>query len=133
VVSNEFPTDLYDYPPGTVGRRIYVSVRGHSRSIPKFKTYLGTDSRNHVLPEYGGDGAGFGASSAYYMPDTAGRKSPVDGSYIGSRSQLREHNLRNNVIEAGDTPMPTKQRDRDVHKPVSGRDIAESIRRLGGH
>jgi hypothetical protein len=29
--------------------------------------------------------------------------------------------------------MPTQQRNRDAHAPVTGRDIANSIHRLGGH
>lgn len=124
--------DLYEFPAGWVGRKSYVSVRGHVRSIPKYKTYLGNDSRNHLLPEYGGDEI-TGDGSAYILPDKAPYQSPLDGSYITSRSTHREHMIRHGVIEAGDMPMPTAQKNRDVHKPVSGRDIANAIRELGGH
>jgi hypothetical protein len=124
--------DLYDFPADHVGRKHYVSVSGHVRSVPKYKTYLGSDSRNHILPEYGG--AEFDSpSSAYYMPDKQPYQSPMDGSYVTSRSQHREHMRKHNVLEAGDIPRPTEQRNRDVHARVTGRDIADSIKRLGGH
>jgi hypothetical protein len=125
--------DLYEFPSDHVGRRSYVSVRGHTRSIPKYKTYLGSDSRNHVLPEYGGSDDYMHQVSAYLLPDKGAYVSPLDGSYITSRSTHVEHMRRHGVIEAGDMPMPTQQKNRDVHRPVSGRDIAESIKRLGGH
>lgn len=125
--------DLYDFPDDYVGRRCYVSVRGHTRSIPRFKTYRGSDGYNHLLPEYGGEGGDYGNASAYYMPDKAPYLSPLDGSYVTSRSQHREHMIRHGVVEAGDMPPPTGQRNRDVHGPVTGRDIAYAIKQLGGH
>lgn len=128
---SDFTADLYEFPSDHIGRRTYVSVVGHVRSVPKFKTYLGADSRNHILPEYGGEPYD-GPSSAYLMPDKAPYLSPLDGSYITSRSTHQEHMRRHNVIEAGDMPMPTGQKNRDTSR-VSGRDIANSIRELGGH
>lgn len=124
--------DLYEFPVEWVGRKTYVSVRGHSRSVPKYKTYIGSDSRNHLLPEFGGSEIA-GDGSAYYVPDATPFQSPVDGSYITSRSHLREHNIRNRVVDCGDRPVPTAQADRSVHRPVTGRDIADSIKQLGGH
>lgn len=124
--------DLYDFPADHIGRRTYVSVSGHVRSVPKYKTYLGTDSRNHILPEYGGEYDN-GAAGPYIMPDKQPYRSPLDGTVVTSRSQHREHMRRHGVIEAGDMPMPTRQQNRDAHKPVSGRDIANAIRQLGGH
>lgn len=124
--------DLYEYPEDYVGRKSYVSVRGHTKSIPKFKTYRGSDGYNHLLPEYGGSEY-YGDTSAYIMPDKSPYVSPMDGSYITSRSHHREHMRKHNVIEAGDMPMPTHQRNRDSHGPVTGRDIADAIRQLGGH
>ena len=126
-------TDLYDYPDDFVGRRCYVSVRGHTRSIPRFKTYRGSDGYNHLLPEYGGTDDHYGDTSAYYMPDKSPYLSPMDGSYVTSRSQHREHMRKHNVIEAGDMPVSMVQQNRDAHAPVSGRDIANAIRELGGH
>jgi hypothetical protein len=40
---------------------------------------------------------------------------------------------KHNVVEAGDMPPPVDQKNRDAHAPVSGRDIAEAIKQLGGH
>jgi hypothetical protein len=125
--------DLYEFPVDHVGRRTYVSVLGHVRSIPKYKTYLGSDSRNHVLPEYGGDYDGYANVGPFILPDKQPYVSPLDGSYITSRSTHIEHMRRHGVIEAGDLPPPTEQKNRDVHKPVSGRDIADAIKQLGGH
>jgi hypothetical protein len=124
--------NLYEFPDDYVGRKTYVSVRGHVRSIPRYKTYLGSDSRNHLLPEYGGDEI-VDNGSAYLLPDKSPYVSPLDGSYVTSRSTHREHMRRHGVIEAGDMPMPTRQTNRDVHSPVSGYDIAHSIKELGGH
>jgi len=129
---SEWPSDLYEFPPDHAWRKTYVSVRGHVRSIPRYKTYLGTDSRNHLLPEYGGDEI-TDNGTAYIMQDIGAFKSPVDGSYITSRSHLREHNTRNGVVQSGDAPVPKRQADRDVHRAISGRDIADSIKMLGGH
>jgi hypothetical protein len=42
------------------------------------------------------------ASSPYVMPDIVSFRSPCDYSEVGSRSQLREHNKRNNVVQLGD-------------------------------
>lgn len=126
---------LYDFDPDYhAGRKVYVSVRGHSRSIPKYKTYKGSDGYNYILPEYGGDWSGFGDVSAYILPDKQPYVSPLDGSYVTSRSTHREHMRRHNVIEAGDMPIGSMHRDnRDVHAPVSGGDVAQAIKQLGGH
>lgn len=126
-------TDLYEFPSDHVGRRTYVSVRGHLRSVPKYKTYRGSDGYNHLLPAYGGEDEYYGDTSAYIMPDKSPYLSPLDGSYVTSRSQHREHMRRHNVVEAGDLPPPTGQKNRDAHGPVTGRDIADAIRQLGGH
>ena len=45
--------------------------------------------------------------SCHFLPDLdraygGGFESPIDGTYITSRSQLREHNKRHNVIQTGD-------------------------------
>ncbi len=125
-------TDLYDFPDDFVGRRTYVSVRGHSKSIPRYKTYRGSDGYNHLLPDYGGEDE-YRDSSAYLMPDKSPYLSPLDGSYITSRSSHREHMRKHGVVEAGDMPPPTRQQNRDSHAPVSGRDIAYAIKQLGGH
>lgn len=133
-MSDSADPDLYEFPADHVGRKSYVSVQGHSRSIPKYKTYRGADGRNHVLPDFGGDWSGLGEGSAYILPDKQPYLSPLDGSYITSRSSHREHMNRHGVIEAGDMPLGIfKGHNRDQHRPVSGRDIADAIQQLGGH
>lgn len=94
--------DLYEFPATHIGRKSYVSVRGHSRSVPKFKTYRGTDGRNHLRPEYGGDWSGLGNSAPTFVPDKAGYVSPIDGLYYEGRKAHREHCARHSVLEAGD-------------------------------
>lgn len=102
---------LYEYPEGYVGRKTYVSVRGHARSIPAFKTYKGSDGRNYLAPEYGGDLSGLGNGSTFIMPDKAGYLSPIDGKVVEGRAAHRDHLKRHNVIEVGDAPMGTGIRD----------------------
>lgn len=116
--------DLYDFPADYVGRKTYVSVRGHSRSIPKYKTYLGTDRRNHLLPEYGGDGSGYGQVSTYVMPDKPGYVSPLDFKMVEGRAAHRDHMRRHNVIEVGDQPVGYS-RNSTVEMPP----VREDIRR----
>lgn len=94
--------DLYEYPADHVGRKTYVSVRGHSKSIPKYKTYQGSDRRNYLLPEYGGEGYTGPASVAYYIPDKEAYFSPLDRTEVAGRRAHRDHMLRHDVVEAGD-------------------------------
>lgn len=94
--------ELYEFPSDWVGRKTYVSVRGHSRSIPKYKTYRGSDGYNYLHPDHGGDWSGYGNSAATYIPDKAGYLSPLDGKYVEGRSAHRDHMTRHGVIEAGD-------------------------------
>jgi hypothetical protein len=114
--------DLYEFPADHIGRKSYVSVRGHSRSIPKYKTYRGTGGFNYLLPEYGGDWSGLPNDTAFIMPDKAGYLSPLDGKYVEGRNSHRDHMKRHNVLEAGDlrigefagierAPMPSAKFD----------------------
>lgn len=110
---------LYDFDSAHVGRKVYVSVRGHSRSIPKYKTYKGSDGRNWLLPEYGGSWDGLGNPSAYYMPDKGEYVSPMDGNEISGRAAHRDHMKRHGVIEAGDVrPGWSEGLDRAPSPPV---------------
>lgn len=97
--------DLYEYPADHVGRKTYVSVTGHSRSIPKYKTYLGVDSRRHLLPEFGGTRDAMYSKSAFIMPDKAGYVSPMSGEFIEGRAAHRNHMTTHNVVEVGDAPL----------------------------
>jgi hypothetical protein len=95
--------DLHDYPGAYIGTRRYVSVRGYSRSIPKYKTYKGSDGYNYVLPEYGGTVQPCASGSSFMiLPDKLAYVSPIDGSEITSRSTHRDHMKRHNVVEAPD-------------------------------
>lgn len=98
-------SELYEFPAGHVGRKSYVGVRGHSKSVPKFKTYRGADGYNHLLPEYGGNWDGLGNQSTFIMPDKDGYQSPMDGKFVEGRAAHREHMKRHNVLEAGDMTM----------------------------
>ena len=79
------------------------------------------------------------------MPDIEPFVSPVDGSVIGSRSALRRHNKRNNVVNAAefDGVAEAKRKERQAiaegrHEPTKrdrARDIADAaygrVRRNG--
>lgn len=98
-------TDLYEFPADHIGRKTYVTVRGHSLSVPKYKTYLGTDRLNYLLPKYGGDLSGMGVGSTFIMPDKLTYVSPMDGTEVTSRSTHRDHMRQHGVMEAGDMKM----------------------------
>lgn len=101
--------DLYEFPESHIGAKRYVSVRGHSRSIPAIYTYKGADRLNYILPEFGGTYDGVPGYAPNIMRDMEAYVSPLDGSTISSRSQHREHVLVHNVIELGNEtvkPLP---------------------------
>jgi len=110
-MSNEL--DLYDFPADHVGRKTYVGVRGHSKSVPAYKTYKGTDGRNYLHPEFGGDWSGYGNLGPTIISDKAGYLSPLDGSMVEGRAAHREHMNRHNVYEAGDLKIGELSRNRD--------------------
>lgn len=93
---------LYEFPTDHAGRKSFVSVRGHSRSIPKYKTYRGVGGYNYLLPEFGGDWSGAANPAAYLVPDKAGYLSPLDGKFVEGRHAHRDHMKRHDVLEAGD-------------------------------
>lgn len=104
--------DLYEFPSDHIGRKSYVTVRGHSKMIPKFKTYKGSDGYNYLLPEYGGDWSGY-SNGPTIMRDKAPYLSPLDGTVVEGRAAHREHMNRHNVYEAGDTKIGDMSRGRD--------------------
>lgn len=125
----EKPTDLYEFPAGYSGRKTYVSVRGHRKSIPYIYTYKGMDGYNYVRPEYGGDWSGYEnyshkVAAPMILRDMSDYVSPIDGAHITSRSQHREHMAMHGVIEVGNERMP--QRAPEPVTPVA--DIAKSIK-----
>ena len=126
-----YPTDLYEFPDDHIGRKRYVSVRGHSKSVPAYKTYRGADGRNYIHPDFGGTWDGLGNASAYVMPDKLAYVSPIDGKEITSRSQHREHCNRHNVYEAGDLKPGDLSRGRNNSPlPPVGLDIKRAIEEI---
>lgn len=122
---------LYDFPSDHVGKKTYVTVQGHSRSIPKYKTYRGTDSRNHLLPDFGGNWDGLGEGTTFILPDKLAYVSPIDGTHVTSRSHHREHCARHEVIECGDAkPGHMGNRDR-APMPRVAHDIIRAMQELG--
>lgn len=121
--------NLYEFPADWVGRKTYVSVRGHSRSIPKPYTYRGNDGRNYVLPEYGGDLSGYsvGGVAPMIMRDIGEYTSVLDGSQVTSRSSHREHMKRHNVIEVGNERIGNA---RPTELPRAGYDIKRAIEQV---
>lgn len=106
-------SDLYEFPEDHVGRKRYVSVRGHTKSIPAFKTYKGADGYNYLRPEYGGDWSGYGQETTFVMRDKPGYQSPLDGSFVEGRAAHREHMNRHNVYEAGDLKIGDMSKGRN--------------------
>lgn len=104
--------DLYEFPADHIGRKTYVHVQGHSKSIPKYKTYQGSDRRNYLLPEFGGDWSGY-SSAPYIIRDQQAYVSPLDGSVVDGRAAHREHQIRHNVYECGDAKIGDLSRGRD--------------------
>ncbi len=98
-------SDLYLFPDDHVGIKAYVSVRGHTKSVPKFKTYRGNDGYNYLRPDFGGDWSGLGTGSTFILPDKAGYVSPIDRKFYEGRAAHREHCARHDVVEAGDMRM----------------------------
>ena len=125
-----FPSDLYEYPDSHVGRKTFVSVQGHDRSVPKYKTYKGLGERNYILTEYGGDFSCASGGSHTLLPDKLENLSPIDGSYVTSRSTHREHMRRHGVEEAGDIKMGSMSRDDRAPMGRVAPDIIRSIEEL---
>jgi hypothetical protein len=124
--------DLYEFQADHVGRKKYVHVEGHSRSVPVTYTYKGTDGRNYVLPEFGGtwDGLSGGEQSAYVMPDMQGYVSPLEpGVVVHSRPQHRDHMRRHGVIEVGTEKLGNFSRSvgEMARMDRAGHDIARAL------
>lgn len=121
--------DLYEFPEGYSGRKTYVSVQGHSRSIPKMYTYVGADRRNYVLPECGGSDVGFAnGAGPTIMPDMAPYRSPLEaGVVISSRPQHRAHMRHHGVVEVGTQPIGTMSVQDRAPINRAGADIARAL------
>ena len=86
-----------------------VSVQGKSDMRRRYRQVKQPDG-SHKLVEITSDAAlSRGGVSVFVQPDL-NFKSPVDGSAITSHAQLREHNVRHNVIHESEMGS---QKDRD--------------------
>lgn len=128
--------DLYEFPNDYIGRKRYVNVRGHARSVPAPYTYKGADGYNHVRPEYGGSRDGAHIRTDYaaslctnFMPDIQGFVSPVDGSFISSRTQLAEHCRMHDMVQVGNDRLNPPEDRAPLDRP--GNDIKRAIEQLG--
>lgn len=119
--------DLYDFPVDHVGRKSYVGVRGHSKSVPKYKTYRGADGYNYLLPAFGGTWDGLGNAAPTIIPDKAAYMSPLDRTVVEGRTAHREHMNRHDVYEAGDMKMGTFK---PSEMPRAGEDIRRAMQEL---
>lgn len=119
---------LYEFPAGHIGRKTYVHVDGHARSIPYTYTYRGATGHNRILPEYGGGPYDGCNAAAYVMSDMAPYISPLDKSVITSRSAHRDHVRDHGVLEVGTQPMGSMKREERAPMPRVGHDIVRAMR-----
>lgn len=122
--------DLYEFPRGWTGRKTYVTVRGHRKSVPFIYTYKGADGMNYILPEYGGDDSGYknysrDVSTPMIIRDISPYQSVVDGSMITSRSAHREHLAAHGCVEVGNDyvqpsppPPPTMEERKATRQAI---------------
>lgn len=115
--------DLYEFPADHIGWKTYVSVKGHTKSIPAYKTYKGVDGRNYLHPDFGGTWDGQ-AIAPTIIPDKAAYVSPLDGKVVEGRAAHREHMNRHGVYEAGDLKIGDLSRNRN-NSPMPR--VADSI------
>jgi hypothetical protein len=123
--------DIGEFPSDYKGRRTYVPVVGMSELVASCYVYRGGDGRYHLHPEYGGTWDGLAARSntvrmPYVMRDIGAYQSPIDGTYISSRSEHRNHLKTHDVLEVGNEPIGRMQRPDYAPKP---REIGEGVKR----
>jgi hypothetical protein len=124
--------NLYEYDEHHVGSKSYVSVDGHTRLVPKYKTYSGKGGKRYLRPEFGGTWDGSLGASATIMPDKLEYLSPLDGkTFVTSRSTHREHMNRHGVVEAGDMKIGSST---NIERSPMGRvapDVIRAMQELG--
>lgn len=123
---------LYDFPTGHIGRKTFVNVKGHSKSVPKYKTYSGHDGLNYLRPEYGGSWDALPVQSTYYIPDKAAYLSPMSRDVVEGRSAHREHMRVHGVMEAGDIKFGSMSAIEKAPLPSVSSDIRRAIQELNG-
>lgn len=119
--------DLYEFPKDYTGRKTYVTVQGHDKSVPVIYTYR-SQGRNRVHPDFGGTWDSEGGGSALIMADIGEYTSTLDGTRITSRSQHRDHMKRYDVIEVGNEKVGRSEERAPLRRP--GHDIKRAIEEL---
>ena len=71
-------------------------------------------------------------SASFVQPDMEAYLSPIDRSYVGSRSQHRKHMLEHGVIEVGNEKLTNGFRKKYEPKNVK-EDIVAAIHESGSH
>jgi hypothetical protein len=97
-----------------------------------FDRYLPLDRYNEPQICECGKGSKKVLTGLYVQPDMEAYKSPIDGSYVGSRSQHRKHMKHHGVIEVGNEKLKNPFRKKYEPKDVA-KDIVSSIRESGGN
>lgn len=116
--------DLKEYPAGYRGRKTYRRVRSLGKIVAACYTYY-TGSGYELLPEYGGpEIENRRSGTVQVMRDMGGYVSPIDGSYIGGRSEHRDHVRRHDLVEVGNERIGSMDRPQD-----SGRRAGYDIKR----
>jgi hypothetical protein len=121
--------DIYEFPKEYDGRKKYVTVRGHSKSIPVIYTYHGVDGHYHLAPEYGGTYEGYSHGSSAMIMGFKEFRSPIDGKTISDFSQLSAHNRQHGVEQCGNEHYAAPVRS---DMPSAGKDIVRAIQQHGG-
>lgn len=94
-----------------MARRVFVYCPERKKVVPRHEASASYRGRRHDV-----------------IPDIRPFESPVDGTVVGSRRDLREHNIRNNVEQVGNDMPPGKRPD---FTPSFDRAFAEACERLG--
>lgn len=122
--------DIHEYPEGHKGPKRYVFVRSIGKAVPVIYTHY--RGGYELLPEYGGpdyEESKHTGSGIQVMRDIGEYKSPVDGTYVTSRSQHREHIRHHDLIEVGNERIGHMGKPQDSG-PRVGHDIQRTMHEL---
>jgi hypothetical protein len=87
-----------------MARRRFVQCRHTGKLIEVSKDYVQPREQHGV----------------HILPDIEAFKSPVDGTVVSSRSKLREHNRRNNVVQTKELEGEGREARREREKLFTG-------------
>lgn len=120
--------DVKEYPEGYKGRRAYVFITGVGLVAACYTCSNGA-GRAQVAPEYGGPPVECKRTPApQVMRDMGEYRSPVDGAYISSRSQHRDHVRAHDLVEVGTERVGSLDKPQDSGSPI-GQDIKQALYR----